>query len=219
MPTAIAPAAPSTRIEEQDPNRRRWIFGVVFIVIAVAASATWWWLSTPRVDHGMAYGVFSDDHDILEIRSVTGPDMTVLPADQDGTATVMVTLRNDGRVPVTLLDVWPEEHELGCGWGPSERRLRTDPDLMFSDQGTTAPLPGASIAPGAEVAVYLEGAMNRPAECVNEALSSMGSIPVEVRVLGRESTVEVDLTNHLGWTDAFDSYADEDFTQRRSPSN
>lgn len=89
---------------------------------------------------------------------------------------------------------------------------------MYADEGATAPLPGASVAPGTEVAVYLEGTMTDPAGCQNAALTSLATIPVEVRVLGRASTVEIELEQHLGWTDDFDSYAGQDLTVRRPPT-
>lgn len=208
-------AASHARVAERAQRGRRHVVGVVLVVLALTGAAIWGWFSTPQLDHGSSWGASSIDHDILEIRSVTGPDVTVFPANDDGTATVMLTLSNRGHVAVTLLDVWPEKDELSCGWGPSERRIRTDPRLMYIDDGATAPLPGASIAPGTEVAVYLEGTMNDPAGCQNAALTSVPTIPVEVRVLGRTSTVHVELMHHLGWTDAFDSYADEDLTARR----
>lgn len=211
-------AAPHERGAQRGRPGRRAV-GMVLAVLAVIVGAIWWWLSIPRLDHGSSWGASSNDHDILEIRSLTGPDMTVLPADHEGTATVMLTLRNGGRAPVTLLDVWPEKDELGCGWGPTERRVRIDPRLMYADDGATAPLPGVSITPGTEVAVYLEGTMNDPAGCEHTALSSVATIPVEVRVLGRASTVEIDLQQHLGWTDDLDAYADQDLTVRRPPND
>lgn len=98
-------AAPHARVAQRARLGRRRVLGIVFVVLAVIGAAIWGWLSIPRLDHGSSWGASSSDHDILEIRSVTGPDMTVLPANDNGTATVMLTLHNRGRVPVTLLDV------------------------------------------------------------------------------------------------------------------
>lgn len=217
--SSTADTSPTHRIVRQGHHgRARRVLSVVLAATAVAGAAGWAWLSLPELEHGSSWGVFSNDHDILEIRSLTGPDTTVLSANDDGTSTVMLTLRNDGPVPVTLLDVWPEHAEQLCGWGPTERRVRTDPRRMYADEGATAPLPGASIMPGTEVAVYIEGAMNDPAGCQNVALSSVAMIPVDVRILGRTSTVEIELQHRLGWTDDLDSLADQEVTVWRSPA-
>lgn len=198
------------------PRVRRWSVAGLAIATVVLA-ATWAWASTPRLTTGTAWGVSSEDHPVLEVSSYTGPDLFVVPADGDGTTTVLLTLRNVGPVAVTLLDVWPEDTEHACGWGPMERRVRTDPRTMFTDDGTASPIRGAVVEPGDEVAVWLDGVMN-DSSCPSEALSSIPVVPVDVRVLGRTTRVEVAMEEfRLGWTDDLDRYAERDLTTLTPP--
>lgn len=195
---------------------RRWSLAALVLATVVLAG-TWAWASTPQLATGSAWGVSSDDHPVLEVTSYTGPDLFVVPADSEGTSTVLLTLRNQGPVALTLLDVWPEDAELGCGWGPVERRVRTDPQTMFTADAPAVPVRGAVVEPGDEVAVWLDGAMN-DSSCANEALSSLPVVPVDVRILGRTSRVEVALDQfQLGWTDDLDGYAEQDLTTLTPP--
>lgn len=195
---------------------RRWSLAALVLATVVLAG-TWARASTPRLVTGSSWGVFSDDHPVLEVTSYTGPDLVVLPAASDGTSTVLLTLRNEGPIAVTLLDVWPEDTEHGCAWGPVERRVRTDPQTMLTGDGPAAPVRGAVVEPGGEVAVWLDGVMN-DASCSSEALTSVPVVPVDVRVLGRATRVDVALEEfRLGWTDDLEGHAERDLTTLTPP--
>lgn len=177
--------------------RRRLIVAAACLVALVGG---WWWLSSPALGSGGFSGVWSSDHDIVR---VTGPDteMFVVPADTAGETTLMFELRNDGRLPVRLVDVWSDPPPSSCFWAPRVRELRDDPATMYTRDGVAQPAVGATIAAGASTTVWITGAHPNPSRCTHGGTSIHDTVDIVAAVAGRTSTLHVPLGYAFAYSD------------------
>lgn len=179
-------------------SRRRRTLMVSVCLLALVGG--WWWLSSPALGSGGAWGVWSADHDIVR---VTGPDteMYVVPADTAGETTLMFELRNEGRLPVRLVDVWPDPPPSSCFWAPRVRELREDPATMYTRDGVARPAAGATITAGASATVWITGAHPNPSRCTHGGTSIQDTVEVVVAIAARASTVRAPLGYAFAYTD------------------
>lgn len=180
-------------------GRRGLAIGV--LAVAVAAGA-WWWLSTPSLSSGGVASVTSPDHDV---HVVTGPGHTtqyVVPADTPGETTLVFELGNEGRLPLRLVDVWPDDEDPSCWWTPRLRELRDDPRTMYSRDEPSRPAVGATIPPGGFATVWLTGAQHDSTmPCYHGGMAVHDTVDVVVAIAGRTSTVAVPLGYSFAYAD------------------
>lgn len=81
-------------------GRRGWAAVAVAAVALAACPGGWWYLSRPRIEPGSRFAAAGD------LRLVDGgTEPSHYEIDATGTGTVWLTVRNAGRVPVTLTGV------------------------------------------------------------------------------------------------------------------
>jgi hypothetical protein len=187
------------------PRSRRW--RAAGIVLAIMSFATWWWMSTPRFEGGGFAGAWSDEHDILRVNG-PGELLFILPANEPGTTSIAFEMRNTGRLPLTVRELWPD-HEYGCFWVPAVRAARTEPATMYSSHGGAQPAEGLRLPPGGSAVVYLTGGHEDPAGCRHDGMTSVGTVEVVASVAGRTSTTHVPLGYRLGWADDPTGFAEQ----------
>jgi hypothetical protein len=152
------------------PSWRRRGVAVAVVVLGVGLGA-WWLATTPRLEGGGIASVSSADHEVVWASGL-GEQVYVVPSDGPGSSTVAFGLRNDGPLPVELVDVWPNMDDPGCFWQPSERWFQDDPRHLGSLDDRARPAPGAVLAPGVAATVWVTGAHPDPGGCVHEALNT-----------------------------------------------
>lgn len=178
-------------------GRRGLTIGVLVVGLVVAG---WWWASTPSMSSGGATGVWSADHEVHLVRG-HGNDLHLVPADTPGETMLVLELTNEGRLPVTLVDVWPDTERPSCGWTPRVRQLRDDRRTMFTYDSPAREAVGATIPAGQQATVWLTGSQRDPSECVHAGMRHHEMVDVVVRVAGRTSTVSLPLGYAFGYTD------------------
>ena len=199
--TEMAPlAVDDTAAGTPHGNRRPRVLAVGATVLLVAAAAAWWWLTTPRLEGGGIAGVSSEDHDVV-MGSGMQETVFVVPADGPGSTTIAFGVRNTGRMPIELLDMWPGMEEPTCIWQPRERRLQDDPRYHGVLDDHARPVEGAVLAPGSSATVWLTGAHPDPAGCEHGAFSLHEDVEVVARIGGRVSTTRVPLGYTFGYAD------------------
>lgn len=190
-PVVSEGAAPRRSTGERRPRV------LVALAVLIVGLGVWWWATAPRLEGGGVAGVSSADHDVVWASGLR-EDVFVVPADGPGSSTIVLGLRNDGRLPVELVDVWPSRDEPRCSWRPSERWLTDDHGPLG---GRARAVSGAVLEPGAHASVYVTGAVRDPAGCAHAALTSVDDVEVVARVGGRTSTSRVPLGYSFGYAD------------------
>jgi hypothetical protein len=112
---------------------------VAGVLLGVGLGA-WWLATTPRLEGGGIASVSSADHEVVWASGL-GEQVYVVPSDGPGSSTVAFGLRNDGPLPVELVDVWPNMDDPGCFWQPSERWFQDDPRHLGSLDDRARPAP------------------------------------------------------------------------------
>lgn len=170
------------------------------VVVLCVGHGAWWLVTTPRLEGGGVEGVSSVDHEVIWASGLR-EEVFVVPADGPGRSTIAFGLRNDGPLPVELVDVWPSMDDPLCFWQPSERWFQDDPRHVGSPDDRAQPATGAVIAPGVTATVWITGAHPNPDACVHEALNSYDDVEIVTRMGGRTSSTRVPLGFTFGYTD------------------
>lgn len=132
---------------------------------------------------------------------LTGSGVALVPADGPGRSTLSLSIHNDGRLPVELVDVWPRMAEPLCFWQPSERWYQDDPRYMGVLDDRARPAVGATLAPGGTATVWITGAHPDPGRCEHAGLTLIDDVEVVVRAGGRTSSTRVALGYTFGYSD------------------
>jgi hypothetical protein len=165
--------------------------------VAIAASAGvggWWYLSGPRIEPGSRLQATGD------LRLVGG-GTTPMHYEIDGTrtGTVWVSVRNAGRVPVTLTGLGDRatgEYSLfsAARWGIAP----ASGDPAATAMGTRP----VRLPPDGEGYVSLDVAAPACAAFVEGSAMTVESLPLRVTSLGRESLVAAPLRLTMSFSEA-----------------
>lgn len=198
---------------------RWWVTGLMALALLGAAYV---WASTPRFTDGGVSGVSSPDQPVFSYLERDGLDsFTTYVADIHATsATAVVGFVNDGLLPVTLLEVWPDDAPF-C-FQPTQRVIRTGNDVA-NPLVPGRPLAGTVVGRGELVSLWITGQFE--ADCVTFAdpefsgtsLLFVDDIDVVVSVAGRQSTVRIPLNYQFGWTDDPEVFTHDREDVRRLP--
>ena len=171
----------------QPTSRRRWVAAVA-VALLCAGLGAWWLVTSPRLDGGGFASVSSADHEVVWA-SAFDEDVFAVTADGPGSTTLAFGLRNDGLLPVELVDVWPSMADPLCYWQPSERLLQDDPRAQYVLDDRARPVAGTVLAPGAYAGVWITGAHPDPEGCVHAGgFNTYDDVEVIARIGGRTST-------------------------------
>lgn len=212
MSTSVSTPTSSTDAPREAPGVERARRGrgwarSLGVVVLVGVLVAWWWASTPDLRHFSSIGVHSDD---LPIATVDGPDSTmlVMPNDPAGEIFVQFDVVNDGPATATVVDVWPDESAPPCFWRPTVRDARLGRDNVANPNAPAVDVADVAIPPHDVVSFWLSGSTPAP-PCPMGALAALRSVDVVVSILGRTSTVSVDLADvSIGMTDDLDWLSD-----------
>lgn len=125
----------------------------------------------------------------------------VVPADETGSSTLAFGIYNHGRLPVKIVEVWPDADETLCFWTPSQRWFQDDPRYMGVLDDRAQPAEGAVLGPGRSATIWITGSHPNPARCVHAGMNVHDDVELTVRVLGRASTTHVPLGYTFGYSD------------------
>jgi hypothetical protein len=199
--TEAAPVeAEQTADHGRGGKQRRRRLAVAAAVLVIIGAAGWWRLTTPQLQGGGTAGVSSEDHHVVTARGFR-ETVFVVPADSPGSSTIAFGVHNAGRLPVELLDVWPNTDDPMCFWQTSERWFQDDPSYIGILDDRARPAAGAVLPPGGYATIWVTGAHPDPDGCVHGAINTYDDVEVIVRVAGRTSTTRVPLGYTFGYTD------------------
>lgn len=178
-------------------------------LLSAIGLAGWFMASQPEVRHGSHGGVIHRTVEHVEVRSISGPDMVVLPTDADGGATLTLSVRNDGWLPMRVLSASVDSGS--CGWVPTAVEMRTENEEGVIDRDA-APVATATVPAGNEVHISIPGTLQRHDGCDDGSLilALVADVDVTVSVLGRRHDVSVPVDPALGWTDDLEDFAERE---------
>lgn len=201
---SLIDSAPAGTQERQDgarhsSSRRKLLVGLSLVLLGAGVSA-WWLITTPRLEGGGTAGVFSSDHEVVWASGLR-ESVYVVPADGAGSSTLAFEIRNEGRLAVELVDIWPSVEEPTCFWQPSGRWFQDDARYMGVLDDRARPAAGAVLAAGKSATVWITGAHPNPNGCVHAGINLHDDVEVIIRTGGRTSTERVPLGYTFGYSD------------------
>jgi hypothetical protein len=186
------------------PPRRRWPWIVLAEIVLASAAFLAWVMNEEPLARGSSVLSVSDPRVDVTVRHVdafgsTGMINTV-PIQRGTVFRYTITIRNDGRVPITILDAgWPSDEML------PRHVVAMKPDLYADggrvDTGFVAFEP-FELRPGVEAGLRMEVRVTEEACYDPGGSASWFSEPITYRILGitRHSDVETGLELRLRGT-------------------
>lgn len=192
-----ATVGPEAENQAEARGRRRWLLAAVLlllVVILIAFASN----TEPLTPGSGSYGVFGHDGAVTAIRPPASESAYIAPYVEGQRVTVLFPVTNEGPLPLRLLEVFPPERAVSCGWKPDTVGMRRTGAERWR------PFEETTLARGETVELAVRGVFlceNPPARM--DALTSYGSVPVRYAVGGLVSrTSDIDPGFSFHWTTA-----------------